>query len=311
MVRMLVAAVAFALLLFPMTARADPSAESQELLKEAFRACAEAQRAGKVELPVFQRYMETRAKAVRADASLRAWTGKLEGQTVNTRFEECEALFQKALADAEKGEAPPAAKPAGADDEREVIAWGENGAKAQAGFLGEYLQLIKNAGGSSQPSPAMVESHLREIAQLREAMAKKVPAWTKLKTTKEIANHPAGTGLGALLSDLEAELKKAQAEGAKVVAAHDANTRVESKKIQKQMAEAYKRWESKVKGDRLAVLKRWTTTPGDDSEMNAPTWRFTLTHGAGNCDFVYHFKGNKLAERKVQGPGCEDAKEPQ
>jgi hypothetical protein len=306
MTRTPVAALSLVLLVFPLTARADPSAEAQQLLKEAFRACAEAQ-GGKIDLPLFQRYMESRAKAVKADPAIRAWTGKLDGQTVNTRFEACEALFQKALADAQNADAKPAAS---ADDEREVIAWGENGAKDTATFLGQYRDLIKKAGGSSQPNPAMVDSHLRELAALRESMTKKVPAWAKLKTTKELAGRPAGTELGTLLSGLEAELKQAQSEGAKTVSANDAKSNAESKKIQKQMAEAYKRWTSKVKGDRLKVLKRWPATPGDDSLMNAETWRFTLTHGAGNCDFVYHFKGNTLSERKVEGAGCEDAKEP-
>jgi hypothetical protein len=143
-------------------------------------------------------------------------------------------------------------------------------------------------------------------------MAKKVPGWAKLKTTKAAAGHPVGTEMGVLLSDLEAELKKAQAEGAKTVAKNDAASKAESKKIEKQMADAYKRWTSRVKGDRLKVLKKWPAVPGEDSEMNAPTWRFTQTNGAdANCDFVYHFKGDTLVDRKVEGPpSCRDAREP-
>lgn len=285
-------AALLATLLIPLAASADPTPESQMYLKEAFHACQEAISYNKIDADLFQKWMENRAKAVRADSSIRTWTGKLDGEQVNTRFEKCEALFKKALDDAEKADAEAKAKAAAAKQDPAVV-----GPFAERA-LGSCFETEKATGA---------DGHTRWIyeqesfADRRKQLLKDYPDAEKLKTPKAYGPTPAGATwhdvFAACTAYLDKGLTKAKAEEAKRQAAE----KEAQKQANAEAAANERKWLAKLKGDRLKIYKRRNNTMPSEGDETSATWVY---HFTGGCVATYMFRGNTMSGVTKEGAGC-------
>jgi hypothetical protein len=267
-------------LMVPLAASADPSAEAQDYMKVAFTACQQAITYNKIDVDLFTKWMENRAKSVKADPSIRTWTGKLYGEVVKTRFEQCEALFKKALDDAEHADATAEAKAEAAKHDPAVV-----GPIAE-GVLGRCFEVDKDAGTSRWG----YEKDM--LADRRKRLHKDNPDAEGVKTLKAYGSVAAGATWAEVFRACDDALDKGLARAKAIEAKQHAAEQEAQRQARERSAAAERKFQAQLKGDRLAIFKRRNTTIPTEGDLTSRTWVYVFAVGTGSCRLTYTFRGN-------------------
>jgi len=265
--------------LSPTVAEAAPTATAQDELYWAFSACSNGLEThyDHKKQEGFAEYKERKAKAVKADASITSFNGKVKDRfAVQEWLKKCDVdlAAQSTAANAHQ-RAEEQVRLAGfacSDGKKGNDEGQTKYSAAKDAALKADPNIVKDDHGGGQT-----------VGQFFAACDKEIPA-----------------AIAARKKD-EAEMKKFHEEQAK-------KSQEEHKKAQEEAEKYAAKMKKLLKGDRWRIWDREgdpSDYPGDHVQV-ASYWDYTVTpaNTSFSCTVRYRFKGNKLVKKSKSGTGC-------
>lgn len=270
----------------PWAAAADPNPNSSRMMRIAFRTCKRAmdkQTASKRDVKDYNSY---RDRALQRDASIKNWSGLIEGMRTDETLRKCDAFFAKETASAS------AALPS---------------EKAQTLMKKAFNICLTLLSPSGQNRVDRFRENYKRYQRLRDEAARadaKIKDWT-------------GRLMGRVV---KSRLVECDETTAKILAGWEKQIDT-SKKVQEQRREESRRQEAEKKrkfqalvkslqGDRRRILAQEGCEPWDfkGKLQTARQWKYkTYPADRGphwHCTTTYTFRGNKLVSKTRRGPYC-------